>query len=70
MAKEKKPNLVFLMETKCQAPRVEFLKVKMGYANVFVVDSVGQSGGLALFWDEEYRVDIQNYSRRHIRYGI
>jgi hypothetical protein len=30
------------------------------------VDSVGRSGGLALFWKEEFCVTIQNYSRRHI----
>jgi hypothetical protein len=33
---------------------------------MFVVESLGRSGGLALFWDEAAGVSIQNYSRRHI----
>lgn len=33
---------------------------------MFVVDSVGRSGGLILLWNEAIGVAIQNYSRRHI----
>lgn len=33
---------------------------------MFVVDCVGKSGGLALLWQNEAGVDIQNFSRRHI----
>jgi exonuclease III len=66
MVKEKRPLMVFLMETKLRAAKVELLRVRMGFGGVFVVDSVGHSGGLALFWREEVDVTIQNYSRRHI----
>jgi hypothetical protein len=66
MVREKKPVMVFLMETKMRAAKVEFLRVQLGFGSVFVVDSVGRSGGLALFWHQEVGVDIQNYSRRHI----
>jgi hypothetical protein len=38
----------------------------VGFPNLFVVDSVGKSGGLALFWEEDVIIDIQNYSQRHI----
>jgi hypothetical protein len=31
-----------------------------------MVDCIGRSGGLALMWDEEWIVDIQNYSQHHI----
>jgi hypothetical protein len=58
--------MVFLMETKLRAAKVELLHVRMGFGSVFVVDSVGRSGGLALFWREEVDVTVQNYSRRHI----
>jgi hypothetical protein len=34
--------------------------------SVFVVDSKGKSGGLALFWKEAFHVSIQNYSSSHI----
>jgi hypothetical protein len=66
MVKEKQPNLVFFMETKLQASKMEILRVKLGFGSVFVVHSVGCSGGLALMWREDACVDIQNYSRRHI----
>ncbi|GLT66721.1 hypothetical protein SLA2020_390740 [Shorea laevis] len=33
---------------------------------MFVVDAVGLSGGLALFWMEDVQLEIQNYSLRHI----
>jgi exonuclease III len=50
MVKEKKPNLVFLMETKLRQKQMESIRVKLGFKNVFVVDCIGKGGGLALFW--------------------
>jgi hypothetical protein len=66
MVKEKKPHLVFLMETKCHNKNLDFLRIKLRYDNIFVVDSVGRSGGLILLWRREVQVEIENYSRRHI----
>lgn len=42
------------------------LKIKFGYDNVFVVDSVDSKGGLALFWKDGNGISIQNYSLHHI----
>jgi exonuclease III len=64
--KEKKPDMVFLMETKFFNKNCDFLCVKLGYDHMFVVDSVGRSGGLILLWRNKMDVSIQNYSRRHI----
>jgi exonuclease III len=50
IVKEKRPNMVFLMETKLQAGRIEYLKSRLGFPCLFVVDSKGRSRGLALFW--------------------
>jgi exonuclease III len=66
LTKEKKPTILFLMETKCHRNKMEFVRVKLGFACMFVVDSVGRSGGLALLWHDTNLVEIQNYSRRHI----
>jgi hypothetical protein len=66
LVKDKRPNLVFLMETKLPSHHMETIKVKTGYRSIFVMDNVGRRGGLALMWSEEIRVEIQNYSRRHI----
>jgi hypothetical protein len=66
VVKEKRLEMVFLMETILSTPRVELLKCRLGFGSVFVVDRVGRSGGLALFWNDVLKVEIQNYSRFHI----
>lgn len=66
MVKEKLPNIIFLMEIKLQYSQWQAIKTKIGFNNFFVVDSVGQSGGLALMWKNDMVVKVQNYSSRHI----
>jgi hypothetical protein len=66
MVKQKKPAMVFLMETKIRGDEMELIQLKLGIPNMFVVDCIGKSGGLALLWDEDVTLDIQNYSQRHI----
>jgi hypothetical protein len=45
---------------------MEGIRVKLGYNGMFVVEPVGQSGGLALFWRDNQDLEIQNFTRRHI----
>lgn len=45
---------------------MESVRIKTGFSNLFVVESVGRSGGLALFWDDDAGVTIQNFRRHHI----
>lgn len=45
--------MVFLMETKLRAHRFDKIKTKLGFGSIFVVDSVGRSGGLALMCNDE-----------------
>jgi exonuclease III len=66
LTKQKKPAMVFLMETKLHKTKMENVRCKVGYPNMFVVDRIGKSGGLALLWNDEISVSIQNFSRRHI----
>jgi hypothetical protein len=66
MVKEKRPNFLFLIETKRSKIKMEVIRGQLGYAGMFVVDSVGKSGGIALLWREVEELEIQNYSRRHI----
>jgi exonuclease III len=66
MVKEKKPDILFLMETKCRKERIEGIRVKLGFRSLFVVELVGLSGGLALLWRDNHCLEIQNYTRRHI----
>jgi exonuclease III len=66
LAKENKPYILFLMETKCSKTRVEMVWVKLGFTGAFTIDPIGRSGGLGLLWKEDREVEIQNFSRRHI----
>jgi len=66
LVREKKPILVFLMETKIMQNKSSFLNSKLGFDNIFMVDCKGRSGGLILMWKTKIEVDIQNYSKRHI----
>jgi len=66
MVKERRPNFVFLMETLRQRKYMDRLRYNLGFDNIFVVDPVGRSGGLALLWRGEDNLEIYNYSRRHI----
>jgi exonuclease III len=49
MVREKRPNLIFLMETKLRKKKMENVRTKIGLNNMFVVESIGKSGGLTLF---------------------
>jgi hypothetical protein len=66
MVNEKKPNLVFLIETKLHQRKIESVRLKLGFPNMFVVECVGKSGGLALLWETDCEVVIQNFTCRHI----
>jgi hypothetical protein len=56
LIRAKSPNMVFLMETHRSAKRAINLKWRLGLKNSVGVDSVGQGGGLVLFWHESLEV--------------
>ena len=45
---------------------MERIRVRLGFNGMFVVDPMGRSVGLALFWKDTKNLEIQNYTRRHI----
>jgi exonuclease III len=63
MVKEKRPEVVFLMETKCRNAKMERVRVRIGFEGLFVVEPIGKSGGLAMLWRDSNTLEIQNYSR-------
>lgn len=60
------PDMVFLSETMCSRRNVEDLRIRFGFANAFGVSSVGNSGGLCLFWREGLDFNLESYSAHHI----
>ncbi|XP_075660563.1 uncharacterized protein LOC142630448 [Castanea sativa] len=45
---------------------MERKKMNVGFANGLIIPSYGRSGGLALLWKKEIKVDVQSYSERHV----
>jgi exonuclease III len=65
-AKEFPPSILCVVETQVHKSRVESLAGTLGYDNVFDVSSIGRSGGLVIFWNNEIKIDLLPYSQYHI----
>ncbi|XP_042939417.1 uncharacterized protein LOC122274448 [Carya illinoinensis] len=66
MVEEKKPNVVFLMETKMKKTKAESLRRRLKFEGCMVVESVGLKGGLMMMWDHMIEVEVVNFSVWHI----
>ncbi|XP_031124183.1 uncharacterized protein LOC116026896 [Ipomoea triloba] len=66
LVSRKKPEFVFLMETKAARIHAERLRVRLGFEGLFYVDSVGRSGGLALLWRKNNTTRLLSFSRNHV----
>ncbi|XP_057770800.1 uncharacterized protein LOC130990594 [Salvia miltiorrhiza] len=70
LVKQKRPDLVFLMETKLFMEEWNSILVSVGLENSFVVEcdhlAVGRRGGLCLLWSENVDVHVKSSSPHHI----
>lgn len=66
LVRDRRPEVLFLIETISDNKRIEELRIKFGYSNCFSVDRRGRSGGLALFWNSRWEGKIFGYSNNHI----
>ncbi|XP_010513742.1 PREDICTED: uncharacterized protein LOC104789794 [Camelina sativa] len=60
------PDFLFLLETKNSRDYVVKLQRSLGYEYSHIVDPVGLSGGLALFWKPSYEVEVISADHRII----
>ena len=60
------PRVLCLVETQISGARAENLKSTLGYDCSFAVDASGRSGGLAILWNNEIKVEILGFSKYHI----
>ena len=61
-----KPDFLFLSETKQDFGFVQKFQGHFGFDNLVTVDPVGRSGGLALYYNNEYQVNVLYSSNRMI----
>jgi len=64
--KREAPDVLFLSETKNNSKWMERFRWYLHMPNLFVKDSVGSRGGLALFWRKGIDLTVQSMSRYHI----
>ena len=60
------PGLLFLSETKNRKLMLQNIQVDLGFNKLFTVEPLGQSGGLALFFMDEFQVVILFSNNRMI----
>ena len=60
------PNFIFLMETKLVVSEMDGIKERLNRSQGLVVPSKVRSGGLALLWKKELKVNVQTFSDNHI----
>ena len=60
------PSVLCILETQIEGMRVENLAGSLGFNKSFAVSSLGRSGGLGVFWNEEINLEIIGYSQCHI----
>ncbi|XP_057809148.1 uncharacterized protein LOC131023623 [Salvia miltiorrhiza] len=61
-----KPQFLFLCETISSRARMEEFRVRLKFEGCFVVDCVGRSGGLCMFWKSSAICKLIGYSNNHI----
>ncbi|XP_019155241.1 PREDICTED: uncharacterized protein LOC109152119 [Ipomoea nil] len=66
LVSKKKPEFVFLLDTKVDRSHVERLRVKLGWEGCFCVDSLGLKGDLCLLWAKNNIARLISFSRNHI----
>ena len=61
-----KCNFVFLMETKSDVKWMKIVRERCGFKDGFSYPSKGASGGLALFWDSDIKVQVMSSAVSYI----
>lgn len=57
---------MFLCETLERKNKIEWVRKRLGFEGLFVVEPQGRSGGLALLWKKNDQVNLVSFSQNHI----
>ena len=60
------PSIVFLCETRQSKNKMSRYRARLGLKGFDASDSVGLSGGLALYWHESLSLDVKTINERYI----
>ncbi|CAN0925877.1 hypothetical protein LINGRAHAP2_LOCUS34996 [Linum grandiflorum] len=70
LARSKRPSIIFLMETMQDSFYLERKRSFLNYAHSFYVDPSNHSGGLALWWVNDIRIQIISFSKHCIHVKV
>lgn len=60
------PSIVFLCETRQSEHKMRRYRARLGLSGFEASDSIGLSGGLALYWHESLSIDVKTKNERYI----
>lgn len=66
MVREKRPDGMFLCETKMEVSRLDSMRRCLGFLGCVGFNLIGRKGGLALLWRNQNEVEILNFFENHI----
>ena len=66
MCQKHRPGLLFLSETKNRKLLLQDIQADLSFNKLFTVEPLGQCGGLALFFMDEFQVDVLFSNNRMI----
>ena len=66
LSKTHQPNVIFLSETRKNKEYDEGLRYRLGMKNVVTFSAQGKGGGLAVFWDDAYNLELNKYGEHFI----
>lgn len=66
MLKIYNPQIVFFMETKLPASRMENVRRLCGFLNGFEVSAEGSRRGLSVGWNSSRFITLKSFSKNHI----
>jgi hypothetical protein len=63
---QNRPSVLCVVETQIQSGRARNLSRSFGFDNCYAVSSDGRSGGLAMYWNNNLRLELIHFSQYHI----
>ena len=66
MVRVKDPSVVFIAETWTDEDRLKNIQKRLEFKYKFLVPRKNKAGGWYFFWKEEFKLEVQTFSKNHI----
>ena len=69
MVQAKDPSVVFIAETWTDEARLILVQDKIKFKHKFAAPRRNKTGGMVLFWKEDFDLSFETFSKNHIEQG-